>query len=77
MSRITRDIIALKKEFVNLQELLALAVETVRPQMDVKRHELKLDWPADPIEVETDPIRFVQIATNLLANAAKFTDPEE
>lgn len=76
VSRITRGAFALKKEFVNLQSLLAEAVETARPLIDAKRHILKLEWPSDPIQVEADPIRLVQIATNLLTNAAKYTDPE-
>lgn len=76
VSRITRGVIVLKKEYVNLQGLLAEAVETARPMIDDKRHVLRLEWPAEPIEVEVDPIRLVQIATNLLTNAAKYTDPE-
>ena len=76
MSRITRGVFALKKEVVNLQGLLAEALETARPLIDQKRHIVKLDWPSDSIEVEADPIRLVQIATNLLANAAKYMDPE-
>jgi PAS domain S-box-containing protein len=76
VSRITRGVISLKREYVNLQGLLAEAVETARPLIDSKRHVLKLEWPTEPIEVEVDPIRLVQIATNLLTNAAKYTDPE-
>jgi signal transduction histidine kinase/CheY-like chemotaxis protein len=76
MSRITRGVFALKKELVNLQSLLAEALETARPLIDQKRHTLELEWPAEPVEVEVDPIRFVQIASNLLTNAAKYTDPE-
>ncbi len=76
VSRITRGVFALKKEYVNLQGLLAEAVETARPLIDTKRHNLVLDWPSNPIEVEADPIRLVQIVTNLLTNAAKYTDPE-
>ena len=76
VSRITRGVFALKKAYVNLQSLMTEAVETARPSIDAKRHTLKLEWPSNPIEVEADPIRLVQIATNLLTNAAKYTDPE-
>jgi PAS domain S-box-containing protein len=76
MSRITRGVFALKKEVVNLQGLMAEALETARPIIDQKRHTLNTEWPAEPIEVEADPIRLVQITTNLLTNAAKYTDPE-
>lgn len=76
MSRITRGVFALKKEHVNLQGLLAEALETARPLIDQKRHTVKLEWPSESVEVEADPVRFVQIATNLLTNAAKYTDPE-
>jgi PAS domain S-box-containing protein len=76
LSRITRGVFALKKEYVNLQGLLAEAVETARPVIDAKRHTLKLEWPEQPIEVEADPVRVVQIVANLLTNAAKYTDSE-
>jgi PAS domain S-box-containing protein len=76
VSRITRGVFVLKKEYVNLQSLLSEAVDTARPSIDAKRHTLKLEWPSYPIEVEADPTRLVQMATNLLTNAAKYTDPE-
>ena len=76
ISRITRGVFALKKEVVNLQGLLSEALETARPLIDVKRHIVKIEWPAQAIEVEADPVRLVQIAANLLTNAAKYTDPE-
>ena len=76
VSRITRGVFALKKEYVNLQGLLAEALETARPLIDAKRHTVKLAWPVEPVEVEADPVRLVQIASNLLTNAAKYTDPE-
>ena len=76
MSRITRGVFALKKEVVNLQGLLSEALETARPLIDQKRHSVRLEWPEDSIEVEADPVRLVQIAANLLTNAAKYTDPE-
>jgi PAS domain S-box-containing protein len=76
VSRITRGVVELKMDAVNLQQLLTETVETARPLLDAKRHTLRLDWPAQPVEVRVDPIRFVQIATNLLTNAAKYTDPQ-
>ena len=76
VSRITRGVFALKKEIVNLQVLLAEALETARPIIDAKRHIVTTDWPSSPIEVEADPVRLVQIMSNLLTNAAKYTDPE-
>jgi PAS domain S-box-containing protein len=76
VSRITRGVFALKKEYVKLQGLLAEALETARPLIDSKRHSLRLEWPSDSIEIDADPIRLVQILANLLTNAAKYTDPE-
>ena len=76
MSRITRGMFSLKKQYVNLQGLLGEALETARPSIDAKRHTVTLDWPPEPVEVEADPVRLVQVITNLLTNAAKYTDPE-
>jgi PAS domain S-box-containing protein len=76
ISRITRGVFALKKQYVRLQPLLTEAVETARPLIDAKRHTLTTDWPSEPIEVEVDPVRLVQVVSNLLTNAAKYTNPE-
>jgi PAS domain S-box-containing protein len=76
VSRITRGVFSLKKQYVNLQGLLGEALETARPLIDAKRHTVTLDWPPEPLEVEADPVRLVQVITNLLTNAAKYTDPE-
>ena len=76
VSRITRGVFTLKKDIVQLQSLLMEAAQTVRPLADAKRHTLDTRWPADPIRINADPVRIVQIVTNLLANAVKYTDPE-
>ncbi len=76
VSRITRGVFTLKKEFVHLQSLLMEAAQTVRPLADAKRHTLNTQWPTEPIRINADPVRIVQIVTNLLTNAAKYTDPE-
>ncbi len=76
VSRISRGVCELRKERSSLQGLLAEALETARPVIDAKSHRLILDWPSEPSEIEADPVRFVQVVTNLLTNAAKYTDPE-
>jgi PAS domain S-box-containing protein len=76
ISRIARGGVTLKKEYANLQGLLTEALEAARPLIDAKRHTLTLEWPEQPVEMEVDPVRLVQIVVNLLCNAAKYTDPE-
>lgn len=76
LSRITRGVLTLKKEIVGLRGLFEAAVETARPAIDAKRHALEVDWPAETLEIEADPVRLTQIVSNLLTNAAKYTDPD-
>ena len=75
VSRITRGVFSLKKRYVDLRGLLSEAVETARPQIDRKQHVLHTQWPTEPVDIEADPVRLVQIISNLLTNAAKYTDP--
>ncbi len=76
VSRITRGMLTLKREPVFLRTILDGAVETARPSLDAKRHTLVSQWPKEPIELDADVVRLTQVATNLLTNAAKYTDPE-
>jgi PAS domain S-box-containing protein len=76
VSRITRGVLTLKKEIVGLRGLFEAAVETARPSIDTKRHTLSVEWPDERIQLEADPVRLTQVVTNLLTNAAKYTDPE-
>ena len=46
-----------------------------RPLIDAKRHHLQIDLPGQPIELDVDPLRLSQALSNLLTNAAKYTDP--
>jgi signal transduction histidine kinase/ActR/RegA family two-component response regulator len=76
VSRITRGRLELRKDYVDLQSLVNSAVETARPLIDAKNHTLTLDLPADPVELEVDPLRLSQALSNLLTNAAKYTDAQ-
>jgi signal transduction histidine kinase/ActR/RegA family two-component response regulator len=76
VSRITRGVLTLKKEIVDLKSLFEAAVETARPFIDAKRHRLTVEWPQEPVLLEVDSVRLTQTLTNLLTNAAKYTDPE-
>ena len=76
VSRITRGRLDLKKDYVELATLVASAVETARPLIDSKQHTLEIELPTEPLELEVDPLRLSQALSNLLTNAAKYTDAQ-
>ena len=75
VSRITRGMITLQRERVLIDAVVARAVETARPLIDARKHELALELPEELLSVEGDPTRLVQIVGNILHNAAKFMEP--
>jgi PAS domain S-box-containing protein len=75
VSRITRGKLQLKKEPAELTSVLAAAIETARPLLDSKQHRLSLDFPKEAVRFQADPVRLAQVFSNLLINAAKYTDP--
>src|SRR6202051_4466431 len=74
VSRITKGRLDLKVEEVDLESLIRAAVETARPLIDTKQHRLKFDLPPRPVILAVDPLRLSQSLSNLLTNAAKYTD---
>ncbi len=58
---------------VDLQQLLASALEASLPEIEHGRHELILDLPSAEVNVNVDSVRMVQVVCNLLVNAAKYT----
>jgi PAS domain S-box-containing protein len=74
VSRITRGKIQIQLQPVEVAAIVARAVETSRPLIEARRHELTVAVPPYPIEIEADLTRLAQIIANLLNNAAKYTD---
>ncbi len=74
VSRITRGRVELRKERTDVRSVVESAIETSRPLIDATGHRLEVDLPAEPLPLDADPMRLAQAITNLLNNAAKFTD---
>jgi CheY-like chemotaxis protein/nitrogen-specific signal transduction histidine kinase len=74
VSRITSGKVVLQREPVDIATVISRAVETTRPLIDGRRHELAVALPSGPLRVEGDLTRLVQVVANLLNNAAKYTD---
>lgn len=73
VSRIGRGVVELKREVVDLSNLLLQAIEAAQPGVSAARHRLTFSLPDAPAPVFADPSRIVQIFTNLLNNAVKYT----
>jgi PAS domain S-box-containing protein len=75
VSRITRNVIELKPEELELRATAQEAIDTTRPLIEEARHQLVVSMPPEPLWVRADPARLLQIFGNLLSNAAKYTPP--
>jgi PAS domain S-box-containing protein len=75
VSRITRSALELKKNPTELTSVVGSAIETARPLLDAKHHTLSVDLPKHAVRLEADLVRLAQVFSNLLINAAKYTDP--
>jgi PAS domain S-box-containing protein len=73
VSRVTRGLVTVAKQPLDLRRVLAEAVEQSRPLVDARRHALEVQTAPAPLMVDGDHTRLVQIAANLLTNAAKYT----
>jgi PAS domain S-box-containing protein len=74
ISRIITGKIHLEKEPVEVSAFINRAIEEVQPALDAGGHELMLAMPARPMMVDGDVVRLSQVISNLLNNAAKFTE---
>jgi signal transduction histidine kinase len=73
VNRITRGKIRFQRELLDLATVVRHAVEASGPLIDRHRHRLHVDLPAERLQVCGDAARLVQMLTNLLNNAAKYT----
>ena len=75
ISRITYGKLELHREWVSLAAVIESAVETAGPLLLGRRQAFELVMSETPVLVHVDPMRFAQVLSNLLSNAAKYTEP--
>jgi len=73
VARITRGRVELRKERVELNDLIDRAVEAVGPLVAARRHDLSVSAPRGTLWLDVDPARIQQVLVNLLTNACKYT----
>ena len=75
VARISQGRVTLKPEIIELHKLLDIARETVAPLLRDKQHEFSISYSNSPVYLRGDAARLVQAFSNVLTNAAKYTDP--
>ena len=75
IAHITQGKVALRKQLLDLRELVAKAVEVASPLLEQRGHHFEVDVPPGTIIVQGDEARLIQVFANLLLNAAKYTEP--
>lgn len=73
VSRLKLGRLQLHRQAVSLADVVAAALEAIRPLLDAAGHSVKLDLPDHAIELDADPLRLGQVLSNLLTNAIKYT----
>jgi len=73
VSRITRGMIELKCEQMDIRQIFAAAIEVSRSRIEAFGHRLVVNAPDDPLLINADATRMAQVVSNLLNNAAKYT----
>lgn len=74
-SRISRGQLELNCKSMDLADAVSSALEMCRPAVEAKQHILRVDTGSSPLPVNGDHVRLAQAISNILVNAAKFTEP--
>jgi signal transduction histidine kinase len=74
VSRVSRGLVHLEKLPVEMAEIVAASVEQVQSAADAKGHSIKLHLPPDGLSVLGDRTRLIQVLSNLLSNAIRYTE---
>jgi signal transduction histidine kinase/FixJ family two-component response regulator len=74
VSRITRNVIELRKAPIDLRGVITAALESARIEIEQRQHEVESALPAQPVWIAGDADRLHQVVLNLVSNAAKYTD---
>lgn len=75
VSRINTGKLTISKTRIDIQSVIRDAIETSRPFIESCGHTLTINLPPQPIYIDADPLRLAQVFSNILNNAAKYTDP--
>jgi PAS domain S-box-containing protein len=76
VSRITRGLMSVEMERIEVAGIVAGALEQVRPLLEAKGHHVEVDQEEPHLEVMGSSLRLIQVLTNLLDNAAKYSPPQ-
>lgn len=74
VARITQDKLILRRESTTLEDVLQTAIELARPLLDEGLHQFSIRLPEQPVVLFADRERLSQVFSNLLNNAAKYSD---
>ncbi len=74
IGRITRGALSIHPQRVDLGDIVARAIEAARPGIDSAGHQLSIQLPPEPVFLQADELRVTQALTNVLNNAARYTD---
>lgn len=74
VARITTGKLTVRRQHTELAGIIQSAVETVRPLMDARGHQLEVVLPPKPVFLHADATRLAQVFSNLLNNAAKYSE---